>query len=218
MTRRARSCPFAPQVEGGGAGAGASGNNLPAIVANAVTHADVATIRQWLGDERCVIDASLADGSTALHLAARAGHTNVLRMLLDAGADALVADGETRTALHVVALAGHGLCVKALLDAGADPEGRDASGKTPLGLAEAGACLPVCPPAPPPLLPSTLRRGGRCGGGVVAGTPRRSPLPASQRHARHRTRHAPCDRRVCRPAYGLPSDDAAVAGAARRHG
>jgi len=85
-----------------------------------------------------MIDASTADGSTALHVAAKHGHANVLRLLLEAGADALSADAEMRTALHLVAVAGHGLCVKALLDAGADPEGRDSDGKTPLDLAEGG--------------------------------------------------------------------------------
>lgn len=122
-------------VEGGN---GTTGNVLPAAVLTAAAAADVTTLRQWIGDERCVIDASAADGSTALHVAAKHGHANVLRLLLDAGADALCADAELRTALHHVASAGHGLCVKALLDAGADPEGRDGEGKTPLQLAEAG--------------------------------------------------------------------------------
>ena len=123
-------------VEGGSNGT--PGNALPSVVTQAAAAADVSTLRQWLADERCVIDASTADGSTALHVAAKHGHANVLRLLLEAGADALSADAEMRTALHLVAVAGHGLCVKALLDAGADPEGRDSDGKTPLDLAEGG--------------------------------------------------------------------------------
>ena len=119
-------------------GNGGTGNALPMAVATAAAGADVTTLREWLSDERCVIDASMADGSTALHMAAKHGHANVLRMLLDAGADALSADAELRTALHLVAVAGHGLCVKALLDAGADPEGRDSDGSTPLEIAERG--------------------------------------------------------------------------------
>ncbi|KAL1512265.1 hypothetical protein AB1Y20_005527 [Prymnesium parvum] len=121
-------------VEGG---SNAQGHVLPAAVLQAATDADVATLRQWLADERCVIDASAADGSTALHIAAKQGHANVIRLLIEAGADALCVDSEQRSALHHVAKAGHGLCVKALLDAGADVEGRDGEGKTPLQLAEA---------------------------------------------------------------------------------
>lgn len=78
------------------------------------------------------------DGSTALHHAAKAGHANVVRLLLDGGADALAVDAELRTPLHHVAAAGHGLCVKSLLDAGADPECKDVHGQSALALAEAG--------------------------------------------------------------------------------
>lgn len=122
-------------VEGGNT---PHGSLLPAGVMQAVADADVSTIRQWINDERCVIDASAADGSTALHVASKHGHANIIRILLEAGADALCVDSELWTALHHVANAGHGLCVKALLDAGADPEGRDGEGRTPLQLAEAG--------------------------------------------------------------------------------
>ena len=72
-----------------------------------------------------------------LHAAAANGHANVVRMLLEGGADVLSVDNELRTPLHLVAQAGHGLCVKALLDAGADPEGQDAKGETPLKIADA---------------------------------------------------------------------------------
>jgi|TARA_B100000524_G_scaffold343556_1_gene239792 ankyrin repeat protein len=75
---------------------------------------------------------------TALHAAASEGHAHVVRMLLDAGADALTVDAELRTPLHLVAAAGHGICIKPLLEAGSDPEGIDAGGMTPLMLAEEG--------------------------------------------------------------------------------
>jgi len=48
---------------------------------------------------------------------------HLVRILLEAGADALAVNSEMRTPLHHVAAAGHGICVKALLDAGSDPEG-----------------------------------------------------------------------------------------------
>lgn len=130
--------PF--DMEGGASGhaSGATwGQALPASISRAAAAADVATLRAWASDERCVIDARCAsDASTALHLAARHGHVNVLRLLLDSGSDALCVDAALRTPLHWVAEAGHGLCVNLLLNAGADPEGRDGKGRTPLSLAE----------------------------------------------------------------------------------
>jgi hypothetical protein len=119
-------------LEGNASGA------LPQAVVAAAQAGDVASLREWLADERCVIDACSAEGATALHIAARHGHAHVIRLLIEAGADALSVDPDLRTALHLVASAGHGMCVKALLDAGSDPEGRDAEGNTPMSLAEAG--------------------------------------------------------------------------------
>ena len=133
---RPRAALPAFDVEGGSS-SGGSAKVLHPSIAQAAKVADVATLRQWMSDERCVVDAALAaTGATALHAAAQHGHANVIRLLLDGGADALVVDAELRTPLHLVALAGHGLCVKALLDAGADPEGKDGKGASPLALAE----------------------------------------------------------------------------------
>jgi hypothetical protein len=117
---------------------GNAGGALPPPVTTAAKLGDVASLRAWLSDERCVIDACSADGATALHSGARHGHAHVIRLLIEAGADALSVDPDLRTALHLVAAAGHGMCVKALLDAGSDPEGRDAEGNTPMSLAEEG--------------------------------------------------------------------------------
>lgn len=135
---RPRTAMPAFDVEGGSSSNGTSGSKvLHPSITQAAKAADVATLREWMGDDRCVIDAALAaTGRTALHEAAAAGHANVVRLLLDGGADALVIDGEFRTPLHLVAVAGHGLCVKALLDAGADPDSKDGQGCTPLALAE----------------------------------------------------------------------------------
>lgn len=150
-------------------GASNSGNGLPGpslhhTIAAAAANADVATIRDWLADDRCMMNATMGDGSTALHHAARAGHANIVRMLLDAGADVLSVDAQLSTPLHLVAAGGHGLCVKALLDAGSDPEANDATGASPLELAESGQhmgtarMMRTCPPpsAPPPTRPNLV--------------------------------------------------------------
>jgi len=127
-------------VEGGSTTSTSSGNAqiLHPNISMAAATADVSTLRAWLSDEQCVVNAKLAlDGSTALHHGAKEGHANIVRELLDHSADCLVVDAALKTPLHYVAAHGHGLCVKALLDAGADPESKDASGQTSLALADA---------------------------------------------------------------------------------
>ncbi|MFT3914994.1 MAG: ankyrin repeat domain-containing protein [Anaeromyxobacteraceae bacterium] len=82
-------------------------------------------------------------GTTALHLAARHGHREVVQALLDAGAevDALETASGT-TALHWAAEVGHPSVVEALVARGASLELRDAwYGYTPLGWATAVAIV-----------------------------------------------------------------------------
>lgn len=128
----ADDCPF--DMEGGGPN---GHKGLPRSVHAAASSGDMRTLRQWLAIKGVNADAATESGSTSLHEAARHGHANAVRLLLDHGADVLAVDAAQRTALHAVGAGGHGLCVKALLDAGADPESKDGNGATPLSLAEA---------------------------------------------------------------------------------
>ena len=92
---------------------------------------------------------------TALHLAAAGGHIGCVNRLLEAGADADVADAQGRTPLHLAAAAGgsarHSQCVRSLLNHGADPEQRDAGGQPPVHTWLAAALTPV--EAQPPQVP-----------------------------------------------------------------
>ena len=78
---------------------------------------------------------------TALHLAAEAGHHEVVRALLEGGADPSPGrEDRDPTPLHVAALFGHPECVKALLEGGADPSATERRfDSTPLGWAIHGS-------------------------------------------------------------------------------
>jgi ankyrin repeat protein len=62
-------------------------------------------------------------GDTALMWAAAAGHVDVVRLLIEAGADVRAVDDEGVTALHLARANGHTEVAAALLAAGADPNG-----------------------------------------------------------------------------------------------
>ena len=76
----------------------------------------------------------LDDGRSALHLAATRGRSNVVRLLLEAGANN-VADPSGQTALHTAAENGEVEIVKLLLQAGSEKDAGLRSGKTALDLA-----------------------------------------------------------------------------------
>ncbi len=72
-----------------------------------------------------------------LFRAARDGHVQRVRALLESAADANVRDSRLRTPLHEAAAHGHQLTAQALLDGGADINAVDSAGRTPLDEAEA---------------------------------------------------------------------------------
>ena len=110
---------------------------LPANMVEAAATGQVGAIRRWLGSADCDVDATaVAGGTTALHGAAGGGHGEVVRLLLEHGADASLEDGERNTPLHAAASKGHGLCVKMLLDADSSPLARNNAGANALECAQ----------------------------------------------------------------------------------
>ncbi|KAI4806077.1 hypothetical protein KUCAC02_010665 [Chaenocephalus aceratus] len=72
------------------------------------------------------------EGWTALRSAAWGGHSEAVRLLLNAGADVDGCDAEGRTALRAAAWGGHEEIVLTLLDYGAQVDKADSKGRTPL--------------------------------------------------------------------------------------
>ena len=74
-------------------------------------------------------------GETPLHRACYNGHLDVVRVLLEAGADLHATDNGGRTPLHRACDNGHLDVVRVLFEAGADLHATDDGGRTPLHLA-----------------------------------------------------------------------------------
>jgi ankyrin repeat protein len=89
----------------------------PALLAAAGTEDDDPAGVQLLLRQKARVDARDAHGRTALHEAALAGHVEIARVLLAAGADAATADAQGRTPLLEAARGGHAVMLECLIDA-----------------------------------------------------------------------------------------------------
>jgi hypothetical protein len=81
--------------------------------------------------------------STALHLASREGHVDVVRVLLGRGADVNVQNKDKSTPLHLASGVGRGEVVRVLLEHGADSDVEDRNNFTPIGSAIYGGHLEI---------------------------------------------------------------------------
>ena len=100
----------------------------------AAREGDLAQVRRLLKKPGVDVDARYGQ-TTALHRAARGGHTACLQALLAAGASVHALDHyfSNWTPLHsaMIAREGHAACVRALIAAGSDVNRRDRRGCTP---------------------------------------------------------------------------------------
>ena len=88
------------------------------------------------GPAEASVGESIANGELTLHEAAKAGNTKAISVFIDSGADLDAQDEDGETALHYAAYAGQSEAIRMLLG-GADPSATDASGRTPLQIAQA---------------------------------------------------------------------------------
>nr|CAD7200225.1 unnamed protein product [Timema douglasi] len=109
----------------------------------AAQHDDIERVEKLLS-KGTPVDTRDSAGYTALHYAARAGHTGMCERLISAGADvnATTRSGSA-TPLHRAAAAGRLQVVKLLLRSGADASSIDADGKNALHRAVSGGHIEV---------------------------------------------------------------------------
>jgi ankyrin repeat protein len=98
---------------------------------DAVRKADVTAVRALIA-QRADLNAADADGSTALHWAARLNRADMVDLLAAAGANARAATRYNVTPLALAAAAGNAAIIERLLKAGADPNGTSQEGQTAL--------------------------------------------------------------------------------------
>ena len=102
---------------------------------DAATVGDEMRLREMLEEDTALANVYSADGWTPLHLAAHFGHTNAVRWLLEAGADARARSRNdlANQPLHAAAAGPAPVeLLTLLLEAGADVNARQRGGFTPL--------------------------------------------------------------------------------------
>lgn len=110
------------------------------LIIKAAKAGDVPLITELLNSDPTLVSALDTDGSTPLHCAAWKGHPDVVRLLLDQGADIHARNQNDHwgdTALHAAAHGNQRAVVEILLARGADREALNMNGRTPLQETEA---------------------------------------------------------------------------------
>lgn len=101
-------------------------------VLEAARSGDVALVRELIDADPELVNASTERGSTTLLFACVGGSPDVVRLLLDRGADARAANDAHYTPLHVAAARDHVEAMELLISAGADIESADLEGERAL--------------------------------------------------------------------------------------
>jgi ankyrin repeat protein len=103
----------------------------PVSLADAAMHEDKAAVRALLS-QKSDVNATQADGSTALLWAAHSDDAETVELLLAAGANPKAANRYGITPLSEACVNGNPVIIEKLLKAGADPNAPHAEGETPL--------------------------------------------------------------------------------------
>ncbi|KAM6152582.1 cortactin-binding protein 2 isoform 2-T2 [Erethizon dorsatum] len=107
----------------------------PTLLQQAAAQGNVTLVSMLLNEEGLDINYSYEDGHSALYSAAKNGHTDCVRLLLNAEAEVNAADKNGFTPLCAAAAQGHFECVELLIAYNANINHAAAGGQTPLYLA-----------------------------------------------------------------------------------
>ncbi|XP_073920586.1 cortactin-binding protein 2 isoform X3 [Castor canadensis] len=107
----------------------------PTLLQQAAAQGNVTLLSMLLNEEGLDINYSCEDGHSALYSAAKNGHTDCVRLLLNAEAQVDAADKNGFTPLCAAAAQGHFECVELLVSYDANTNHAAAGGQTPLFLA-----------------------------------------------------------------------------------
>ena len=89
-------------------------------------------VRSILSTGMVTVESVDPDDMPPLHVAAQMGHEDVVKLLLDYGAQNKAEIRQGKTPLHCAAECGHNKVVQVLIEGGADPNMADNDGRTPL--------------------------------------------------------------------------------------
>ena len=105
------------------------------LLFDAAQDGSAADVAELLADGVADVNATVANGKTALYIACQNGHIEVVTKLLAANADVEKADNDDCTPLWIACCQGHTEVVTTLIAANADVNNADNSGVTPLIIA-----------------------------------------------------------------------------------
>ena len=99
---------------------------------DAVTSGDLSAVKLLLDSHPDLIDSTNQDHETPLLLAAKHGHLEIARELLDRGADHTIGDADSSQPIHLAAVGGHTEVIDLLIARGDNVNAIDNNGTTPL--------------------------------------------------------------------------------------
>lgn len=106
--------------------------NLDNMLLTACKNGQKGIVQAFLKKGGIQLDKRDVQGATPLHYASAKGSRDIVKLLLDAGADPSIPDNQSRTALHLACQIGNKDIIRLLWEKGAELNGTDKEGSTPL--------------------------------------------------------------------------------------
>lgn len=116
----------------------AAGLGLAGEIHDAARQGDLDAVKALLASDPALIESRLEDGKTVLHAAAYVGQNEIVRHLVQNGADVNAVSNANSIALHGAAFYGHAETVKLLIELGSEVNEANIHGYTPILSAAAG--------------------------------------------------------------------------------